>query len=115
VSKNPDLAWALIKVMQEPKNMLDHANWAGFLPPSSKVAASPAFANFAPPQGQFRNYASFALPIPSDPGFPVYGRAINDATGQIVQKPSTSIDDVLKIIKNDMVNQLGKDKVETVH
>jgi multiple sugar transport system substrate-binding protein len=115
VSKNPDLAWALIKVMQEPKNMLDHANWAGFLPPSSKVAASPAFANFAPPQGQFRNYASFALPIPSDPGFPVYGRAINDATGKIVQKPSTSIDDVLKIIKNDMVNQLGKDKVETVH
>jgi multiple sugar transport system substrate-binding protein len=113
VSKNPDLAWALIKVMQEPKNMLDHANWAGFLPPSSKVAASPAFAKFAPPQGQFRNYASFATPVPSDPGFPVYGRAINDATGKIAQKPSTSISDALKTIKNDAVNELGSDKVET--
>jgi len=113
VSKNPDLAWALIKIMQESKNMIDHANWAGFLPPSSKAAAAPSFANFAPPQGVFRNYASFATPIPSDPGFPVYGRAINDATGKIVQNPSTSISDALKTIKNDMVNQLGSDKVET--
>src|SRR2546422_3369868 len=106
VSKNPDLAWALIEVMQEPKNMLDHANWAGFLPPSSKVAASPAFAKFAPPQGQFRDYASFAKPIPSDPGFPVYGRALGQATGQIAQKPSTSIDDAIKSIKQ-VASELG--------
>ena len=77
------------------------------------ATSSPAFANFAPPQGQFRDYASFATPIPSDPGFPVYGRAINDATGKIVQKPSTSISDLLSTIKNDMTNELGKDKVET--
>jgi multiple sugar transport system substrate-binding protein len=114
VSKNPDLAWALIKIMQEPKNMLDHANWAGFLPPSSKVAASPAFAKFAPPQGQFRNYASFATPIPSDPGFPVYGRGVDDATGKLAQSPSTSIDDAINIIKNDVTNELGSDKVETL-
>ena len=115
MSKNPDLAWALIKIMQEPKNMIDHANWAGFLPPSSKAAASAAFANFAPPQGQFRNYASFASPIPSDPGFPVYGRGVDHATGKLAQSPSTSIDDAIKIIKNDVVNQLGSNKVETLH
>ena len=115
VSKNPDLAWALIKIMQEPKNMIDHANWAGFLPPSSKAAASAAFAKFAPPQGQFRNYASFASPIPSDPGFPVYGRGVDHATGKLAQSPSTSIDDAIKIIKNDVVNQLGSNKVETLH
>jgi multiple sugar transport system substrate-binding protein len=114
VSKNPDLAWALIEIMQEQKNMIDHANWAGFLPPSSKAAAAPSFASFAPPQGQFRDYASFATPIPSDPGFPVYGRAINDATGKIAQSPSTPIADALKIIKNDTVNELGSDKVETL-
>jgi multiple sugar transport system substrate-binding protein len=114
VSKNPDLAWALIEIMQEQKNTIDHANWAGFLPPSSKAAAAPAFANFAPPQGEFRNYATFATPIPSDPGFPVYGRGVNDATGRIAQKPSTSIDDAIKTIKNDVTNQLGKDKVETL-
>jgi len=114
VSKNPDLAWALIEIMQQQKNMIDHANWAGFLPPSSKAAAAASFANFAPPQGEFRNYAAFATPIPSDPGFPVYGRAINDATGKIVQNPNTSIADVLKIIKNDMTNELGSNKVETL-
>ena len=114
VSKNPDLAWALIEIMQEQKNMIDHANWAGFLPPSSKAAGAASFANFAPPQGDFRNYASFATPIPSDPGFPVYGRAVDDATGKIAQSPSTSIDDAIKIIKNDTVNELGSSKVETL-
>jgi multiple sugar transport system substrate-binding protein len=114
VSKKPDLAWALIKIMQEQKNMIDHANWAGFLPPSSKAAASATFAKFAPPQGLFRNYASFATPIPSDPGFPVYGRAIDDATGKLAQSPSTSIDQAIKIIKNDTVNQLGSKRVETL-
>jgi multiple sugar transport system substrate-binding protein len=114
VSKNPDLAWALIEIMQEQKNMIDHANWAGFLPPSSKAAAAASFGNFAPPQGQFRNYASFATPIPTDPGFPVYGRGVDDATGKLAQSPSTSIDDAIKIIENDVTNELGSDKVETL-
>jgi multiple sugar transport system substrate-binding protein len=113
-SKNPDLAWGLIKIMQQPKNMINHANWAGFVPPNSKVAASPAFNKFAPPQGLFASYAAFATPIPSDPGFPVYGRALGDATGKLAQAPSTSIDDAIKIIANDMKNELGPDKVETI-
>jgi multiple sugar transport system substrate-binding protein len=113
-SKNPDLAWKLIEIMQSDKNMLDHANWAGFLPPSTRVASSPAFAKFAPPQGLFRDYAAFATPIPSDPGFPVYGRALGDATGKLAQQPSTSIDDAIGIIAKDMKNELGSDKVETL-
>jgi multiple sugar transport system substrate-binding protein len=113
-SKNPDLAWGLIKIMQQPKNMINHANWAGFVPPDTKVASSPAFNKFAPPQGLFATYASFATPIPSDPGFPVYGRAIGDATGKIAQSPSTSIDDAIKIVTSDMKNELGDSKIETL-
>jgi multiple sugar transport system substrate-binding protein len=113
-SKNPDLAWSLIKIMQEPKNMISHANWAGFVPPDTKVAASAAFNRFAPPQGLFATYAAFAKPIPSDPGFPVYGRALGDATGKLAQSPSTSIDDAIGIIGTDMKNELGSDKVETL-
>jgi multiple sugar transport system substrate-binding protein len=113
-SKHPDLAWDLIEIMQKPKNMIDHANWAGFVPPSTKVAASPTFAKFAPPQGLFATYANFAKPIPSDPGFPVYGRALGDATGKLAQSPSTSIDDAIKIIKSDMQNELGSSKIETI-
>src|SRR5262249_20385958 len=113
-SKHPDLAWDLIKIMQKPKNMIDHANWAGFVPPNTKVAASPTFAKFAPPQGEFANYATFSKPIPSDPGFPVYGRALGDATGKLAQSPSTSVDDAIKIIVSDMKNELGSDKIETI-
>jgi multiple sugar transport system substrate-binding protein len=111
-SKNPDLAWKLIEIMQQPKNMINHANWAGFVPPNTKVASSEAFNKFAPPQGLFATYTAFATPIPSDPGFPVYGRALGDATGKIAQSPSTSIDDAIKIIENDMKNELGPDKIE---
>jgi multiple sugar transport system substrate-binding protein len=113
VSKNPDLAWALIEIMQQDKNQLDHANWAGFVPPTSRVASSAAFAKFAPPQGEFRDYASFATPVPSDPGFPVYGRAWGEVTGQIAQKPSTSVDDLVKKFKQVMQDELGSDKIET--
>jgi multiple sugar transport system substrate-binding protein len=113
-SKHPDLAWDLIEIMQKSKNMIDHANWAGFVPPVTKVAASPTFAKFAPPQGEFANYATFATPIPSDPGFPVYGRALGDATGKLAQSPSTSVDDAIKIIESDMNNELGSSKTETI-
>ena len=36
------------------------------------------------------------------------------ATGQIAQDPSTSVDDAIKILKDTMVNQVGEDQVETL-
>jgi multiple sugar transport system substrate-binding protein len=114
VSKSPDLAFGLIKIMEESKNSIDHANWAGFVPPSTKDASSPAFAKFAPPQGEFRNYASFATPVPSDPGYPVYARALSQATGTFAQNPSSSVADAIKSITQTVQQQLGKGKTEVL-
>ncbi len=112
-TKNPDLAWALIKVLEEDANSIKIATGSGFVPPSQKAGKAPDFVNYAPPfNAQFNEILPFAKPLPYDGNFPVYARALGDATGQIAQNPSMSIDDALKIIRDTMVNQLGEDKVE---
>jgi hypothetical protein len=39
---------------------------------------------------------------------------MGQATGQIAQDPSTSVDDAIKILKDTVVNQVGEDQVETL-
>jgi multiple sugar transport system substrate-binding protein len=106
-SKNPALAWDLIKIMESSSNSISLANEAGFVPPSSSDAASAKFANFAPPQGEFRNYASFATPIPSNGGYAVYGQALDTVTGQIIQNPSTPISSLISTIASTTRLQLA--------
>ena len=106
-TKYPALAWGLIKIMEQSANSISHANDAGFVPPSTADAASPAFAKFAPPQGVFSTYAAFATPIPSNGGFPVYARGLSEATGQIIQNPSVSIDSAIATINSTVSQQLA--------
>jgi multiple sugar transport system substrate-binding protein len=112
-SKYPGLDWGLIKIMESSANSISLANGAGFVPPSSVDAASAAFNNFAPPQGDFRTYASFAAPIPSTAGYPAYGRGIDEATGQIIQNPSTSVSAAIGTIKSTVAQALrGQTEVQ---
>jgi multiple sugar transport system substrate-binding protein len=113
-SKNPDAAWAFIQMASEPQNMLTEALWSGFVPPDQTVGQMPEFVNYAPPfQAAFNDYAKYGAPLPTDPSFPAYARALNTATGKLAQTPSTSVDDALKLIKDGVTQQLGGDKVET--
>jgi hypothetical protein len=76
-------------------------------------AASAAFNDFAPPQGDFRTYASFAAPIPSTAGYPAYGRGLDEATGQIIQNPSTSVSAAIATIKSTVGQALpGQTEVQ---
>ena len=86
------------------------------LPPSKKVAKSKGYLNYAPP---FNTAFAAALPnarvVPSnEAGYPVWVQGMGQATGQIAQDPSTSVDDAIKILKDTMVNQVGADQVETL-
>jgi multiple sugar transport system substrate-binding protein len=106
-SKYPNLDWGLIKIMESSANSISKANGAGFVPPSSVDAASAAFNNFAPPQGALSSYASFASPIPSNAGYPAFGRAIDTATGQIIQNPSTSVSAAIATIQSTVAQALS--------
>jgi multiple sugar transport system substrate-binding protein len=113
-SKNPDAAWAFIQMASEDKNMLNEAIWSGFVPPNAKVGQEPKFVNYAPPfQLAFNDYAKYGTPLPTDQNFPVYARALNTATGQIAQHPDTTVEAALKLVKDNVTQQLGGSSVET--
>jgi multiple sugar transport system substrate-binding protein len=114
-AKKKDLAWGLIKVMERNANQVYIANHAGFVPPSKKVAKSKGYLNYAPP---FNTAFAAALPnarvVPSnEAGYPVWVQGIGQATGQIASKPTTSVADAIKILRDTLVNQLGSKAVET--
>jgi multiple sugar transport system substrate-binding protein len=114
VTKLPDLAWAFVKMMMEPRNQLTTALWSGFVPPSTAVGRQKQFVDYAPPfQAAFNAISPVGRPLPTDPNFPVYARALNTATGDIVQHPNAPVSDALKTIQDTVSQQLGSDRVET--
>ena len=117
VTKHPELSWGLLKIMQSDDNQTYIANRAGFVPPSQTVAKSDGFLNFAPP---FNKAFGDALPnsklVPSEQeGYPAWVQGIGQATGQIATDPNTSVDAAIKILRETVANQVGADKVETLH
>lgn len=114
-TKNPDLAWALIKMLETPTNLLHTALWSGYVPPDVTVGRMKAFTNYAPPfMAAFNSYSKYGRALPLDPNYPVYIRALGTATGQIAQQPSTSIDDAIKLLRDGVAQQLGSGKTTTL-
>ena len=69
----------------------------------------------APFNRTFAETLKNAKPVPSnEAGYPVWVQGMGQATGQIAQDPSTSVDDAINILKDTMVNQVGEDEVETL-
>src|SRR5579862_1921194 len=111
-SKNPQLAWDLVKLMMSTPNQLSMAVEAGFVPPDTSIGASKAFVDSAPFQAQFNDYAKYGAPLPSDANFPIYARAVNTATGNLIQTPSTSVSSAVGTVSSIVTQQLGSSKAE---
>jgi hypothetical protein len=86
------------------------------VPPSSIVQRDEGYLKYAAPFNRtFAETLKNAKPVPSnEAGYPVWVQGMGQATGQIAQDPSTSVDDAVKILKDAMVNQVGADQVETL-
>jgi multiple sugar transport system substrate-binding protein len=115
-SKNQALAFDLINIIERTRNQIYIANHAGFVPPSGLVQKAPGYLNYAPPFNRtFAAALPNSKPVPSNQaGYPVWVQGIGQATGQIAQSPSTSVDDAIKTLKDTLTNQVGSDKVETL-
>jgi multiple sugar transport system substrate-binding protein len=114
-SKNPDLAWALVDLLEQTKYMVFLANKAGFVPPDTEAAKSDEYVNYAPPfNAAFATFLPYDMLLPSNGGFAVWARGIEEATGQIAQTPTTSVPDALKTLHDTVANQLGADQVESM-
>ncbi len=71
--------------------------------------------DYAPPfNAAFATFLPYDQLLPSNGGFAVWARGIEEATGQIAQDPNTSVDAALKTLHDTVVNQLGADAVETM-
>jgi multiple sugar transport system substrate-binding protein len=115
-TKNPDLAWQLVELIEQPRYMVFIANKAGFVPPDKQVAQSPDYVNYAPPfNAAFGTFLPYDKLLPSNAGFAVWARGIEEATGRLAQEPTTSAEAALKILQNTVRNQLGEDQTEMLH
>ena len=91
------------------------ANKAGFVPPDTTVAKSPDYVDYAPPfNAAFATFLPYDKLLPSNGGFAVWARGIEEATGQIAQHPNTSVAAALKTLHDTVVDQLGPTEVESL-
>lgn len=113
---DPSMAWNLIKMNMETENQLHVATWSGFVPADPAVANSKANLAFAPGfNAGFNQYVDHAVSLPVNSNLTVYARAMNTATGDIAQYPSsTTVSDAVKTLDQLMTEQLGPGKTEAI-
>jgi multiple sugar transport system substrate-binding protein len=107
------LAWDFIQTAQQQVNMIDASNWGGWVPPASSANSAPRYVNYAPPyQKFFAQLLPSAQEEPTTAPFTIWGTGFNDATGAIIQNPSTTVAQAISIMQNYITGQLGASKVE---
>jgi multiple sugar transport system substrate-binding protein len=106
-SGNPDAAFKLINVMENQQNSIDAANWAGWVTPNKDYWTAPAFTTFAPYQSLFAQILGHATLTPSSSDYSIWVQGMGNATGQLVQNPSTSVSTAVNTLGSYVSNQLN--------
>jgi multiple sugar transport system substrate-binding protein len=111
-TKNPDLAWDLINISQERKNMLAADITIALVPPVLALTHDPDYLNFAPPyRAEFAKIANYAEMAPLDPNYSVWAQGLLIATQAVVLDPKLSVDDAIGKMKDTVSNQVGPDSI----
>ena len=111
-TKYAQAAADLINVMQEPTNMIEAANWAGWVPPVKSYWSNPKYASFAAPFNQaFGNLLPWSTELPASANYSVWVQAIEQASGAIAKTPSTTGAQAMAQMKGFITNQLGPSAV----
>lgn len=115
-TKNATLAWKAINLLEDQEFIVDAANWAGWVPPNTKFATVPAYADFAAPyQVAAAKVLPYATLTPSQAAYTEWGHAFNVATGDIASNPkSTSVQDAINALKSDAGTTLGSGQETTL-
>jgi multiple sugar transport system substrate-binding protein len=115
-SGNPDAAFKLINVMENEQNSIDAANWAGWVTPDKDYWTSPLFTKFAPYQSLFAQILPHATLTPSSSDYSIWVQGMGNATGSLVQNPSTGVSSAVNTLTSYVSNQLGTgSSVEKLH
>lgn len=105
-SGNPSAAFKLINVMENQQNSIDAANWAGWVTPNRDYWHATAFTSFAPYQSLFAQILPHATLTPSSSNYSIWVQGMGNATGSLVQNPSTSVGSAVNTLSSYVSNQL---------
>ncbi|MGO9955767.1 MAG: ABC transporter substrate-binding protein [Solirubrobacteraceae bacterium] len=106
-SGNPTAAFKLINIMENEQNSIDAANWAGWVTPNKNYWNAPAFTTFAPYQSLFAQILPHSTLTPSSSNYSIWVQGAGDATGALVQNPTTSVGSAVNTHSSYVSNQLG--------
>lgn len=114
-TKNAKAAFNFVNVAQSTKNLIDAGNWAGWVPPAKNDWTVPLYTNFAPPyNADFAKILPYSTETPTSANYTVWVQGMGEATGEIAQHPSTTVDQAVATLKNYVTNQLGPSGVTTL-
>jgi multiple sugar transport system substrate-binding protein len=114
-ASSPDLGWDFIQIAQQRENMIVASNTAAWVPPDRRLWNDKQFTAFAPPYNEyFAKLLPAATLAPNTSDYTVWGNGFNTASGQIIQNPSTTVDQAINTLKTYVTQQLGQNKVTTL-
>ena len=95
--------------------MIDAANWAGWVPPVQSDWSVPLYTNFdAPFAEEFGKLLPYSSELPSSANYSVWVQGIEEASGAIAEKPSTTGAQAEAQMNSFVTNQLGSSAVTTL-
>ena len=104
-----------LNIAQDSTNLINAANWAGWVPPVKSDWTVPLYTNFAAPfNEEFGKLLPYSSELPSSSNYSVWVQGIEQASGQIAQSPSTTGAQAMASMKSFVTNQLGPSGVTTL-
>lgn len=113
---DPKLAWSAMEIMQDKKNLLDIAAWVAVVPATASIKTDASYLSLTrePFQKAFAELSETSRSMPSQPEFPIWGNAFQQATQAMVLNPETTIDEGVRILRSYMATQVGEENLETL-
>ena len=114
-SQHKDLAWKLIQLMSDTKNIITLGNQSGVIPPAVSDTNSKAYVDFLPPYNAiFNSFLPSGTTLPAGPAYPKWAEAMNDTTGQLMQNTSMTGQQAQDSFAQEATQLIGPDQVETL-
>lgn len=108
-------AFNFLNIAQDPTNLINAANWAGWVPPVKSDWTVPLYTNFAAPfNEEFGKLLPYSSELPSSANYSVWVQGIEQASGAIAEKPSTTGAQAESQMQSFITNELGSSAVATL-
>ncbi|MFZ0769713.1 MAG: extracellular solute-binding protein [Acidimicrobiales bacterium] len=104
-----------LNIAQDQTNLIDAANWAGWVPPVKSDWTVPLYTQFASPfNEEFGNILPYSSELPSSSNYDVWVQGIEQASGAIAEKPATTGAQAEQQMDSFITNELGASAVTTL-